>query len=143
MKIVVDDREKQPYSEDFYNPLGLVCITKRLKTGDYTILGKEEEVSIERKSLNDFVNSITWERKRFEKELIRGSKLKFFAVIIEASYQDIINEDYYPECNPKSILSTVYKWTVKYKVPILFAGDREGGALATLKMLEGVKYYGT
>ena len=70
MEILVDSREQRPYSEDIYKPLGLKCTVKKLDIGDYSIKGKEKEVAIERKTLDDFIHSITHERERFEKEFI-------------------------------------------------------------------------
>ncbi|MBT3985504.1 hypothetical protein HOD38_05105 [archaeon] len=141
MHLVVDSREQKPYSRDIFEPLGMVSTTKTLKTGDYSILGREDEVAIERKSLQDLIASITKNRGRFERELQRAQNMKFFAVVIEANYQDIKYKKYESDIEPKCIFGTIFKWTVKYNVSFILAGNREGAALATIKMLEGVIQY--
>src|SRR3989339_543326 len=109
---------------------------KGLKVGDYSILGYEEEFALERKTLNDFINCITFDRERFSKELEKARKLKYFAIIIETSYYDIKNHNYRSKTNPKSVLNTIFAWSVKYNYPIFFVESREGGALAVIKLSE-------
>ncbi len=130
MRIIVDSQ------------LGHKCIKKCLKVGDYSIEGKESSVAIERKSLPDFVSSITRDRKRFERELEKARSYKFFAVVIEGSFKDIKTGNYPSDTNRKSILATINKWMVKYTVPIILANSREEAALTTLHMLEAAKDYG-
>lgn len=61
-----------------------------LMTGDYTIRGFEEYVSIERKGdVNDFVNSMA--TKRFKEELSRMSDVAHAFVVLEFPMEDLEN----------------------------------------------------
>ena len=76
MRIAIDTREQLPYVFDCETEL------KTLKTGDYSLVGGEHLISIERKSADDLVGSLTAGRERFEKELHRGMALQYFALLL-------------------------------------------------------------
>ncbi len=47
--------------------------------------------AVERKSLPDFLKSITWDRDRFKREIVRSEELFGFVVMIEADGETISN----------------------------------------------------
>jgi DNA excision repair protein ERCC-4 len=110
-----------------WEPLFTVpTVRAKLDTGDYSLLGAEHLISIERKSLPDLLGSLTHDRARFERELMRGKALDFFAVIVEASATEVLAGRYgvYGRgCNPKSIWESCCCFSVRY-APFLFASDR-------------------
>ena len=68
--IIVDTREQQPWTFDNY-----VTANQKLDTGDYSILGMENILAIERKkSVSEFANNIT--ESRFKDVVARLSQLK-------------------------------------------------------------------
>jgi len=116
--IVVDSREQTPYV--FEN-----SIVKGLKTGDYAPLGYEDECTIERKTLADFAQSMTLNRERFEREIVRAKEsLKFFAIVIETGYNSIWRDPLKCKVSRKALLATINAWTVKYNIPIILGGSR-------------------
>lgn len=131
MKFIYDSREKLALTE-YLSGLGQ-CSSSFLKTGDYSIEGYEDDFAVERKTLHDFISSVTTHRARFEREMQRGAKMKFFAVVVECDYADIRNKNYPHNVEPQAILGTWLAWIVRYNVPILFVGNREGAALAVYK----------
>lgn len=64
--VVVDTREQEPYSFDSDK---VSAVRKALPAGDYSLVGLEERVAVERKSLTDFVSTVIRGRKRFHREL--------------------------------------------------------------------------
>ena len=141
MKLIVDSREQKSYVS-ILERVGVECTVKALKTGDYSIEGLESSFALERKSLSDFISSITLGRSRFKRELDRSRELKYFAIIIECSYYDIKNKNYYSNIDPKCVLNTIFSFSVKYNVPVFFVESREGGALAVLRLSQFyLKYY--
>ncbi len=136
MKLIIDSREQKPYIE-FFNRLKYPYKIKKLNVGDYSIVGFEDKFSIERKSLPDFIKSITWELDRFERELVRAQNYDYFAIVIEADFYDIENRNYRADVHPSVILETMFKLSTKYNTNILLAGARHGGALAVIKLAEG------
>lgn len=70
--VVIDTREQRPLSFS-----RLLSVRGTLQTGDYSILGMEKEVAIERKSVPDLLNSLTGARKRFMAEIDRMREYAF------------------------------------------------------------------
>jgi len=139
---IVDTREQKPYSEVF-DRLGHKYNFHALPVGDYSLAGYEQVFSLERKSLGDLIDSVTRDRERFERELERAKAYKYFAVIIECSFFDIVNHNYISQIAPNTLLSIIFHWNVKYNIPFLFVESRSGGALAVIKMSQAfLKYHG-
>ena len=132
MLIKVDSREQLPY--EFENPseVGTISI------GDYSIVGLENHITVERKELNDLIGCLTTGRERFERELYKGKALDYFALVIEASLSDLINGRYKSEMNPKSAIQSLIAFSVRYRLPVWFCESREYGQRVTESLL--VKY---
>lgn len=127
MLIIVDSREQRSYQE-LLEENGYSCVVQALPEGDYALQGVEG-FALERKTLPDFISSITRSRGRFERELVRAQKYKYFAVILEFSLYDVQNRNYRSKIHPSSILGTITSWSIKYGIPFLFCESRTGGAL--------------
>lgn len=129
--IVIDSREQLPYRFEGYE-----TVVEKLETGDYSVVGFENVFAVERKSLSDFLKSITWERKRFKKEIERGDDLLGFVVVIESSVQDILNWNYKRKVHPNSVMGTVNNWEEYHSVEFEWAGDRSNAEQQTIETLE-------
>jgi DNA excision repair protein ERCC-4 len=130
--IVIDSREQKKY--DFPD---VQTIIKTLKSGDYSVLGLEDCIAIERKSLTDAYNTFGRGRTRFEKELERLSKLQFAAVIIETSMIEALRNP--PErsgFSPKCFNRAWIAWSQRYGVHFIFADNRELAQHQTYVILE-------
>lgn len=135
--VAIDTREQRPYSFAFFP-----TETKTLKTGDYSIVGLEDRVAIERKSKIDAYGSFGRGRKRFERELQRLARLDYAALVIESSLIDFLTRPEFSRMNPKSAMASAIAWSVKYRVHVFFAGDRCHGAALTRHLLQKYwKYY--
>ncbi len=75
MKIVRDSREQSPFHFEDARFDGVEVIEGTLTTGDYSIAGLESRVAVERKSLADFIGSISTGRERFEREVDQGARI--------------------------------------------------------------------
>lgn len=137
--IVADSREQNPYVflEERYENVQMVV--SGLGTGDYTVLGYESEIGIERKTLEDFIGSISSGRERFEREMERAMTFRRFYVIIEASVHDVRAHHYQSRMSPHAVLQTALSWSVKYGVHIIWAGTRSGGEYTTFHLLRHYK----
>lgn len=122
--IVIDTREQCPWEFDESR-----CITVRgtLDAGDYSLNG-HPECSIERKSLNDYVNTIIWERERFEREISKLHGYKFAAIVVEASWRDVIDHSYHSKAHPSSVFGLTVALIVDCGVPIYFMENRQVAA---------------
>lgn len=118
LSIVIDTREKQPWAFP-----GELATTKRgtLAAGDYA-LEHDWGFSIERKSVNDLIGTITSDWDRLQRELTKmGDGLKI--IIVEGTFGDIVMHNYdHPKVCPafaiKRIVDLAYART-----QIFFAGD--------------------
>jgi len=129
MIIKTDTREQLPYKFETLSEIGTV------RVGDYSISGLEDCIAIERKELNDLIGCLTTGRERFKKELYKGKALDYFALVVEASLADIVNGRYRSDMNPKSAIQSLLAFSVRYKLPIFFAENREYGARVTESLL--------
>lgn len=143
--ILVDGREKAPYTFDGLlanaalqcRPLIVRTEWAHLKTGDYSIKGLEDHVAIERKSLADLFGTIGKHHDRFKAEHERLSAMDFGAVVVEASWIDILERP--PErsrLKPKTVFRTCCAWTIRYHVPWFTAENRRLGEVTTFRLLE-------
>ena len=122
-KIIVDTREGAPW---FFKglhtresgqtlPLVVQTVHRGLRTGDYSIEGLEDQVCVERKSMQDLYMSVTAERERFEREFERMSAMRWSAVIVES---DLYAIAYSPpdrtRVPPQTVLHTIISWSIRY-----------------------------
>lgn len=132
--ILQDSREQRPYVFPDYP-----VIRTGLMTGDYSLLNFEGNIGIERKSLDDLVGSLSGGRKRFEAELERGSRMDYFSIVVESDMRSILQGKYRSRMSPAAVLGSLEAYSVRYKVPVWFAGDRAQGQALTQRLL--VKFY--
>lgn len=113
MIIKIDSREQKPYTFETPSEVGA------LPVGDYSISGLEDNVSIERKTVNDLICCLTSNRDRFEKELYKGRALDYFALVIEGNLADIANGQYRSKMDPKSAVQSLLAFSVRYFIAYL------------------------
>ncbi len=130
--IAVDTREQKPYRF----PRSEV---RTLPAGDYSIVGLEDQVAVERKTKEDAYASLGQERERFERELRRLSALDYAAIVVETTLPDFLKAPAFSRMNPKAAANSIIAWSVKYRVCVFFAGDRAHGNALTQRLLE--KYW--
>ena len=135
LTVLRDTQEKRPlvFSD---------CVKVRiesLKTGDYTLEGFRDRVTVERKSLDDLVGCCTHERSRFVRELerMKPSRGGFWvsAVVIESGLPELLRHDYKSKTHPNSVLGSVNRWQARYRVPFVWAGSRFCAGFAVLSIL--------
>lgn len=145
-----DTREKPGHGWTF--PEDELCLgtqSKRLKTGDYTIEGWENDFIIERKASTAEICQNIYEY-RFEKELVRLREFKYAFIVCEFSFDDVcmfpINSGI-----PKSLWHKVQmsvdfmqncllKWQIQYGVKVIFAG--KNGDIVAKKLFKYILKYG-
>jgi len=133
--VIQDSREKIPYTFSDSVPVE----QGTLNTGDYTVKGFEDVFAVERKSLPDLLKSITWERKRFKKEIERGDDFLAFVVMIEVPMKTVLEKDYRRDVHPNAIMGTIQNWEKYHTVEFVWATDRDDAEEATLRLLQ--KWY--
>jgi len=80
--IAVDTREQQPYRFKQFSP---PLVRTTLQTGDYSVIGFENMIAVERKNPADFIQSIGRSRERFFDEIGRLSLVPYSIVVVEST----------------------------------------------------------
>jgi len=135
-RIIVDRREKLPFQGLPNSERGT------LATGDYGLKGLPM-VAIERKSLKDCFHTLSTPRNRarFERELVRGKDLKFFAVVLECSVDTIINHppprqgSQRREYDGPATWRRLVRLSVKHCCPVWPCVDKAEARRVTLRLL--------
>jgi DNA excision repair protein ERCC-4 len=129
--IVIDTREQKPFtfSGEVETRRGTLAV------GDYSLRGLEDEVAIERKSLNDLLGSITGGRERFIKELRQLRAFRFAAIVVEAGWDDVLLKRYPQNVAPNAVIGSLAAFAIKYGVVPILAGDRGAAAEVTERLL--------
>ena len=113
-----------------------ICIGTRidtLKTGDYTLVGYENVLCIERKgTVAEFAGNL-WD-KAFDRELERMLAFDARYIVCEFTFEDIIrfpagsniphNKRHLLRITPQFLVMRVNEIMLKQKVPVVFAGTK-------------------
>jgi len=129
MIIAIDTREQRPYKFTSAEVM-------TLKSGDYSIVGMEDRVAIERKTKSDAYGSLGRSRARFQREIERLAEYDYAAIVIEDSVPRFVCRPLYTKMNPNSAIASLLGWSVRYGIHVFFAGDRDHAQALTLKLLE-------
>jgi len=141
--VLVDSREQKAYPFHRY-PVDIVSTT--LKTGDYAVEGDgrsmgnsnfDPHYAVERKNPDDFLQSITWERDRFEDELARADSMPHrMPIVVEKPWQWFENENYWNNVSLNSIIGTIETHPEIYNVEYFFSRNRQKGEQLTYEFLK-------
>jgi len=82
-------------------------------------------VVIERKSLNDYVNTLLWNRERFRKELKKLIQYEHRCIVVEATIEDIAAKHYTSRANPSSLIGITMGILVNWQIPVHFWNNRQ------------------
>jgi ERCC4-type nuclease len=133
--ILVDSREQRPLSFG-ESPTEMTT----LQTGDYSIRVDDRDyrntAAIERKSLDDLFGSCGPSRERFERELQRMAGLKYGAIVIEATLAQVLGGSLRSRVHSQAVFGSLMSWSVRGRLPVFFAGNRDLAALVVMKLLE-------
>lgn len=136
--VCVDTREQAAFHFLNCDPWPLIALNHiGLETGDYSILGFESRITIERKSISDLLGSITAERDRFEREFERLNQFESASVVVEGELSDVLRHaKENTELKLQSITGTFDAWRIRYpRVHWIFCIGRRHAELQTLGLL--------
>lgn len=125
--VVVDSREQLPYKL-----AKIVKVVKKLDFGDYSIAGFENQISIERKSQDDFYGSIVNTKKnnnardRFTQMLIRMQVAEFKGLLIDCEEAELLTPELsYSDVNANSVYGTLISLEVKFGLHVYYGTKRD------------------
>ena len=96
-----------------------------LKTGDYTVMGMENLLALERKNLADLVACTVTYRRPFLAACDRLARFRWKAILIEATYEDIkggFESFAIPSAvHPNAVCGTLDAIEAKFGIPFIYA----------------------
>lgn len=114
--VVIDTREQTPL--EF---LRLPSQRGNLFSGDYSAVGLELLLAVERKTCGDFISCcMNSNRDRFEHELARLRGMKFRRLVIVGTRSEIEAGQYRSNITPKAALATLETFQIRYDIPVCF-----------------------
>ncbi len=132
--VIVDTREQRPFLWE--GDADVVAVRKGLPAGDYSLAGFESRVAIERKSIDDLVDTVVKSRDRFYSELRKLDSYQDAAIVIEGSMADVTHKRYKSQgIDWRSVIGAVFAIQSQFRMPVVWCGDRAHAALATKAML--------
>jgi len=146
--VVRDSREQRGYFFKKFNTCN-GTVQKKLDTGDYSILGLEDKVCIERKaSVSEIAMNLGKEKYAFYNEIERMREYEHKYIICEFSMQDVLK---FPEganiprelrdkvkITGKYILRCLMEFSVFNNVHVIFAGSETGAFHLTSSLLKRI-----
>ena len=130
--IVIDTREQRGYTFASDRIGGVVHTA--LPAGDYSLQGYETQIAIERKSLDDYVQTVVHAQERFARELSLLRAYPRAWIVVEATLDDVLQGRYASRAHPQSVLGLTAALMTRYGIPVLFASDRPS-AIALVETL--------
>ncbi|MGC1273210.1 MAG: ERCC4 domain-containing protein [Planctomycetaceae bacterium] len=143
--IVADTREQAPFGFTGIPPLASegdavapLVVRRTLATGDYSIVGMESVIAIERKSVADLFGTLGKGRERFAREFERLAAMKWAAVVVEGDYVSIRDcPPGYSRMSAESIEGTIDSWSIKFPAIHWFlCPDRRAAEIRTFRLLD-------
>lgn len=133
ISIVIDTREQQPYT---FDPERFETVRRALPAGDYSLVGSETRVAVERKSMPDYVSTVIRARKRFHAELRKLAEYEHACIVVEGSLRDLLEGRYHGGAHPNALLGTAVSICVSWGIPVFFCSDRQSAKLFVEVYLE-------
>jgi hypothetical protein len=121
--VVIDSAEHMGYRFERFTNWFAGSVRKRLKVGDYTVLGLEEEVAVERKTVPDLVNSIIQDRKDFIEKCERLSTFRKKCLVIEGSLSLVKTPYDETQAHPNAVLGSLLAAQERWEIPVYFLDD--------------------
>lgn len=132
MKIIIDTREQKPLKFT-----GHETIRRKLDEGDYNVEELENEIVIERKTVEDFYGTITRGHNRFKNEILRArDKNKKFYMFLEGSINDVLDYVRTRGRNSEAIRKTIKTMELRYELIFVECKTRISMSRQIVKTIE-------
>lgn len=125
LTIIEDTRESLPL--DFTGIKNVEVVRQGLKTGDYSIVGHEDKICFERKSVPDLVGTLIGGHERFLREMDRMKDYEVKYILVEHTAGTVYRycEKMGWELKFDTIIQSLLAYAYHYHVRVRFCKDRE------------------
>jgi DNA excision repair protein ERCC-4 len=118
--IVIGSAEHMGYKFDRFTNWFAMTVKRRLPVGDYTILGMEHEITIERKTILDLVSSVIQKRGDFIKKCHRMKQFRKKCNVIEGSLSVLKSPYVESDAHPNAVLGSIIAARERWEMPVYF-----------------------
>jgi ERCC4-type nuclease len=126
---IIDTREQTPL-----DLAPLKTVTATLNTGDYSVLGLQHLIALERKSLPDLLACVGSERDRFDREVQRLLAYPTRCLVGEASWAQIEAGDWKSQVKPAAALGSLLGW-IAQGLPVIMAQNHDNASHYASRLL--------
>lgn len=126
---IIDTREQLPLD---LSPMKTKPGT--LPTGDYSVLGLENLVAIERKSLSDYLGVVGGGRERFEREAQRLLAYPVRAIVVEAAWAELECGQWRNRLSSAQVIGSTLGW-IAAGIPVVLPGSRQAAQSVVGRLL--------
>lgn len=145
--VVIDTREQLPFAfaehsapprRNAVRVYRVPIVIATLRSGDYSLVGQEDRIAVERKSKADLFGTVGQGRERFVRELARMNAMEFAAVAVECELSDILaGPPKHSKLRPRTVVRSVIAWQQRFpRVHWWFAPGRQAAEIITLRIFE-------
>lgn len=150
--VIKDSREQDGYTFEKFTGRYTSCkgmVVRKLDTGDYSLLGLEDKLCIERKGrVSELAINLGKDKRRFLDEIKRMKDFEFKFLVLEFSLEDVMDfpeRSDIPEDKWNSIVITnkyMLKMLVEFQmydnIQVVFCGNRKNAKLFINSVLKRV-----
>jgi ERCC4-type nuclease len=129
---LIDTREQRPLD---LSPLRSVVGT--LDTGDYSDVGLEHVIRIERKSLSDLIGCVGRERGRFDREVMRLIAYPVRVLVVESTWPEIEQGEWRGQITPSQAIGALLGWQAS-GLAVHMVGDHRRAGTHVARLLHCV-----
>jgi ERCC4-type nuclease len=124
--VVVDTREQAPFTFAATSNWIGGTVTRKLDIGDYSIVGMERLLRMERKSLTDLITTLIQGRKRFFKECEALARFRHSVLLVEATYEDVksfYDDDLCTAAHPNAVSGSLDAVEARFGIPVIYTSQ--------------------
>jgi|TARA_R110000751_G_scaffold227019_3_gene328942 ERCC4-type nuclease len=146
--VIKDTREQEGYHFSKYDKCDGMIVQK-IDTGDYTIVGLEEKICIERKaSPEELATNLGQKKHAFMNEIERMKPFRHKFIVLEFSLSDLVDfpdNSRIPQSQRKQVkisgkymLKCLMEFQLKRDIHIIFCGDKHNAFLTISSIFKRV-----
>jgi ERCC4-type nuclease len=126
--VVIDTREQAPFTFAATSNWIGGTVRRKLDVGDYSVVGMERLLRLERKSLTDLITTLMQWRKRFFKECEALARFRQSALLVEATYEDVksfYDDDLCTAAHPNAVSGSLDAVEARFGIPIIYTSQHQ------------------
>ncbi len=123
--LIIDSNEKDDPLFLHHPPKRLTFIIDHLETGDYSVKGFENQITIERKKIPDLLGCLGNDRERFKREIERMKSFEWRAIVVQGAESDLYQYHDFSQMEPESVRQQLVSINIRHNLQFYYNQNRE------------------